>query len=274
MLWDKYDLLILDLDGVIYIGDQAVPFAVEAINEISKNVRICAATNNASRRPEVVAEHLRSLGLDIANDEVYTSAEAGAALLGMQIEPGSSVLAIGGDGVSAAIEAAGFEVVRASDSHELNRQLASKVSGLLQGHGTSNNWWDFNLAMQAINLGKTWIATNHDLTVPIPGGFAPGNGAFVRLLQELTGIKPQFAGKPETALFLKAANKFNSLNPLVIGDRLDTDIDGAVSAGFDSLLVGTGVHQIADVSTNLPTYFAADLRVLLESNPDSFKVKE
>lgn len=274
MLWDKYDLVILDLDGVLYIGDEAVPYAIDAVNSISGKVNICAATNNASRTASSVASHLSDLGLSISEEQIFTSAEAAAAMLVDLIPFGSDVLAVGGEGVEVALSQVGFNVLRAGRNHVGNAKLASRVKCVVQGHGAENNWWDFNVAMQAILTGASWLATNRDLTVPIPGGAAPGNGAFVKLLSELTGAEPLVAGKPEAPLFVKAASKYSAKSPLVIGDRFDTDIDGAVRAGFDSLLVQTGVHKLEDATTNLPTYVAADLRVLLQANPAAFKVRQ
>lgn len=273
MLWDEYDLLILDLDGVLYIGEDPVPHAIDSINKVAQEVEICAATNNASRSAHDVAEHLRKLGLNIDDGQVFTSAEAAAALLVEQVPEGSKVLAVGGNGVKQALEERGFEVLKAPHHHLGGSDLVSDVVAVVQGHGTENNWWDFNLAMRCIENGAIWIATNPDLTVPIPGGLAPGNGAFVRMLAELTGISPTIAGKPEQPLFEKAATKFKATNPLVIGDRIDTDIAGAVAAGFDSILVETGVHKRSDITTTLPTYVSKDLRDLLATYPDALKVR-
>jgi glycerol-1-phosphatase len=272
MLWGKYDLLILDLDGVVYIGESPVPYAIESLNEVSAIVKICAATNNASRTPKIVAEHLVSLGLEIGPSQIYTSAQAGAALLSDRISEGSEVLVVGGEGVSSAIQELGFIPVRADMDPHRNLMISNSVVAVIQGHGTENNWWDFNTAMQAISNGAIWVATNRDETVPVVGGFGPGNGSFVAILEKLTGVSPIVAGKPEPALFLKAANYFGSTNPLVIGDRFDTDIDGATRTKFDSLLVQTGVHRLDDRGTNLPTYYAPDLRVLLEVDPTPWKV--
>ena len=272
MLWGKYDLLILDLDGVVYIGEKAVPHAIESLNQISSEVQICAATNNASRTPAKVAEHLVSLGLQIKPSQIYTSAQAAAALLKNLAPASSRVLVVGGEGVSTSIAEAGLKPVRATSNEQQNIELSKSVVAVVQGHGTENNWWDFNTAMQAIINGAQWVATNKDSSVPVAGGFGPGNGSFVGILENLTGVSPLVAGKPEPALFLEAAKHFGSANPLVVGDRFDTDIDGAARTNFDSLLVQTGVHRLEDGSGNLPTYYAPDLQVLLELDPAPWRV--
>lgn len=272
MLWGKYDLLILDLDGVVYIGETAVPHAIESLNKISSEIQLCAATNNASRTPAKVAEHLVSLGLQINPSQIYTSAQAAASLLRDHVPVNSRVLVVGGQGVSAVLTESGFVPVRATSDERENIEIALSVDAVVQGHGTESNWLDFNTAMQAISAGAKWVATNRDESVPVTGGFGPGNGSFVGILEKLTGISPIVAGKPEPALFFEAAKHFGSQRPLVVGDRFDTDIDGAARTNFDSLLVQTGVHRLEDSSGNLPTYYAPDLRVLLEVDPAMWQV--
>ena len=266
MLWEKYDAIILDLDGVVYIGEHAVPHAVEAINAVAGTARVTAATNNASREPRTVGNHLRALGLNIDDDDIVTSAQAGAGLLASILDSDSRVLAVGGHGVEASLREVGLHPIRATRDHEANSLLADEVAAVLQGHGQDTSWWDLATAAWAISRGKHWVATNRDLTVPTPFGLGPGNGALVGSLEEVTGICPLVAGKPQATLFEQTAKRIGSRRPLVIGDRLDTDIDGALAAGMDSLLVLTGVHQLADVRTReaamRPTYIAEDLRCL------------
>lgn len=273
MLWNRYDTLILDLDGVVYIGQHAVPDAIDSINAVSHLVTVTAATNNASREPEVVGAHLRSLGLDISDQDVVTSAQAGAALLAGLLEPHSRVLAVGGGGVESALREVGLHPIRATKDHEANHFLAEEVEAVLQGHGQDTSWWDLATAAWAIARGKHWVATNRDLTVPTPYGLGPGNGSLVASLEEVTGICPLVAGKPQATLFEQTAKRVQSQRALVIGDRLDTDIDGAIAAGMDSLLVLTGVHQLTDVAArpleHRPTYISADLTCLLNDEPPS-----
>lgn len=267
MLWNAYDSIILDLDGVVYIGEHAVPNAISSINAIADTVRLTAATNNASRTAEVVGEHLRTLGLHIADADVVTSAQAGAALMSTLVPSAARILAVGGVGVEAALRQYGLHPIRATHDHESNHLLADEVAGVMQGHGTDTSWWDLSTASWAIARGKHWIATNRDLTVPTPYGLGPGNGSLVAALEAVTGVCPKVAGKPQSTLFEQTAARIGSANPLVIGDRLDTDIDGAIAAGYDSLLVLTGVHQMRDVlarpADQRPTYIADDLRCLL-----------
>ncbi len=271
MLWGTYDTVILDLDGVVYIGDHAVPHAVEALQRIASQVHICAATNNASRTSDVVAEHLQSLGLNIDAESVVTSAQAGARMLASLVPAKSRVLAVGGIGVERALLDVGLHPLRATQDNVANHTIAEEVAGVMQGHGTSTSWWDLATASWAVARGAQWVATNRDMTVPTPYGLGPGNGSLVAALEAVVGSSPLVAGKPEPALFLETAQRLNSSRALVIGDRLDTDIDGAIAAGMDSLLVLTGVHGREDVALrpvdSRPTYVASDLRCLFAERP-------
>lgn len=271
MLWDKYDALILDLDGVVYIGDAAVPHAIDSLNAVADRVFLTAATNNAARTAATVGAHLRQLGLQIGDDDVVTSADAGARLMADCLPAGEEVLAVGGQGVSAALASAGFVPLRAGHDWAAMPELLERAQGVLQGHGTESVWWDWAAACLVIGQEKPWIATNRDTTVPTALGFGPGNGAFVSALEVATGRSPAVAGKPQPTLFEETARRVGARNPLVIGDRLDTDIDGAIACGFDSLLVFTGVHGADDVlarpADRRPTYLAADLRALVNELP-------
>lgn len=270
LLWEKYDAVILDLDGVVYIGEQAVPGAIDSLNAIASAVKIAAATNNASRTPSQVAKHLRDLGLNISDGDVVTSAQAGARLLAENVPHGSQVLVIGGVGVESAVKEFGLHPIRATRNHESNAVIAEEVAGLIQGHGVDTSWWDLNTAALVISQKKVWVATNRDGSVPTPYGLGPGNGAFVQLLQDLTSQTPLVAGKPNPGLFAETIARLKAKNALVIGDRIDTDIWGAIAASLDSLLVLTGVHQISDIinfENGAPTYVASDLSCLTEPKP-------
>lgn len=275
MLWDRYDALILDLDGVVYIGASPVAHAIESLNAVAADgVRLTAATNNAARAAAVVGEHLRSLGLAIADNDVVTSAQAGAALLARQVAPGSEVLAVGGEGVPQALSECGLTPVRAPRDFSAAGEVAARVAAVMQGHGTETCWWDLNTAAFAVGLGKIWVATNRDATVPTEHGFGVGNGGMVAAVMTATGRNPEVAGKPQPTLFAETKARIGARNPLVVGDRLDTDVDGAIAAGMDSILVCTGVHQVADALARpveqRPTYIIQDLRgLLLPESPET-----
>lgn len=262
-----YSGLILDLDGVVYIGPDAVAHAVESLNlAAGRGVRLFAATNNANRSASTVAEHLHALGLHIHAEDVVTSAWAAAQHLSVLLPASASVLAVGGVGVSDALESVGLVPLRASADLEATHDAMADAAAVLIGYGPLVAWFDLAAAHFAISRGIPWFATNTDATVPTKYGRAPGNGAMVNLLRGSTGTEPVVIGKPQPGLFEVCVIRHGSRDLLVVGDRLDTDVDGAVASGLDSLLVLTGVHGLADLAqqplSRWPTYVAPDLRSL------------
>lgn len=254
-----HDVLLFDLDGVVYIGGQAVPGAVESIASASaQGARCIYVTNNASRTPAQVAEHLRSLGVPAEPDDVITSSMAAATLVAERISEGQ-VLAVGGPGVAAALTERGFVPVSV---------FGPEVVAVMQGYGPQVGWADLAEATFAVRAGLPWIATNLDATFPSPRGIAPGNGALVDVVARTAGRRPDaVAGKPEPALLLEAVRRTGAQRPLMIGDRLDTDIAAGARLGIPTLLVCTGVATRADGlaarGEERPTYLAADLACLL-----------
>lgn len=259
----KHDGLIMDADGVLYRGNEPVEHAVEVLREVEARTPWCVLTNNAGHPPQRVADRLTGLGLPIDADRVVTSPQGAAHyLLDIGIPSGSPILVVGGDGIDDALLAAGFHPVR---------ERSTDVAAVVQGLGTELTWTDLAEASYAIADGAVWVATNLDPSLPTSQGFAPGNGALVAAVEHATGRRPQAAtGKPEPLLFALAAERLASARPLVVGDRVDTDIRGGNRAGMDTLLVLTGVTRpshLADFALapaeDRPTYLAADLRALL-----------
>lgn len=259
----EFDILLFDLDGVVYVGPSAVPGAAESLSRAAQAGLICRfVTNNAARTPQDVAAHLRELGIEADDDQVVTAAQEGAELLASRLRTGSEVLAVGGPGVSAALQEVGLVPVK---------RIGAGVAGVLQGFGPDVGWRDLAEATYAVTAGADWVATNPDLTVPTPRGTAPGNGQLVGVVARTTGREPEVTGKPGPGLFTSAARRAGGGRSLVIGDRLDTDIGGAVAAGFPSLLVLTGVtgpeQLLAADRQERPSYLAADLAGLWVSHP-------
>jgi glycerol-1-phosphatase len=255
-LADRHDLLIFDLDGVVYLGSSPITGAADAINAVGRTGRAVAfATNNASRRADEVAQLLRSLGVDAGLDQVVTSAQAAASLLAGRLPAGSRVLIVGAPALAGEVEAVGLAAVTRAD----DRPVA-----VVQGYGPQVGWPDLAEACVAIHSGALWVATNLDPTLPSPRGPLPGNGSLVAALATAVGRRPDaVVGKPEPELFRTTMARQHSRDPLVVGDRLDTDIEGAARAGMASLLVLTGVACAGDVLAapdgRRPTYLAADL---------------
>ncbi|KOV81607.1 haloacid dehalogenase [Nocardia sp. NRRL S-836] len=254
---DRYDALLIDLDGTVYRGQEAVPGAAEAIAEArGKGVGIRYVTNNASRSPQAVADHLVELGFDTSVDEVSTSAQAGAAMLADRLPARTNVLVLGTEALQAEVLKRGLTPV----------DTAAEARAVLQGLSMDLGWRELAEAAVAIRNGALWVACNVDATLPTERGLLPGNGSFVAALRTATGQEPLVAGKPATPLLRQAAKDLGAHRPLVIGDRLDTDILGAVNAGMDSLLVCTGVSTAEEAQAlpedQRPTYVGADLSVL------------
>lgn len=258
-----YDLALVDLDGVVYLGPEPVPHASGALGEArSAGMAVVFVTNNASREPGTVADQLRGLGVAADSSEVLTSAQTAVALLGDVVGLGASVLVVGGPGLTTAVRDAGYRMVGSADE---------RPDAVIQGFGPDVSWNDLAEASYAIHRGARYVVTNRDLTQPKERGIAPGNGTLVAAVVTTTGVEPISAGKPEPAMFQHAARSRGATRPLVIGDRLDTDLGGARAAGFDGLLVLTGVCTARDAVlaplAQRPQYLGADLRSLLEPHP-------
>jgi HAD superfamily hydrolase (TIGR01450 family) len=236
-----------------------VPHAAEALRDAQGyGMRRVFVTNNASRTPEAVAEHLTELGITAGPGEVVTSAQAAARLALQCVGEGGSVLVIGGVGLLEAVRELGLKPVTSADD----------LPGIVvQGYSPDLGWKDLAEASYAVNRHVPWIATNTDMTVPTARGIAPGNGTLVAAVKAATGATPTVAGKPELPLHRESILRSGATRPLIVGDRLDTDIEGAVRGGTDSLLVFTGVTKPADLVAALPSqrpsYIAEDLRGLI-----------
>jgi HAD superfamily hydrolase (TIGR01450 family) len=220
-------------------------------------------TNNASRSPQAVVDHLVDIGVPAAVDDVVTSPQAAVSLLLGFVPAGARVLVIGGDGIAEALTSGGYVPVR---------RLADDPAAVMQGFSPDLSWRDLAEATFAVRSGLPWISTNPDLTFPATGGIAPGNGALVQLVAQAVGRQPDaVAGKPEPPLLREAVARTSAARPLMVGDRLDTDIAAGIRVGIPSLLVFTGVttleELLAAVPAERPDFLGADLRVLLAPYP-------
>ncbi|MEN3359774.1 MAG: glycerol-phosphatase [Mycobacteriales bacterium] len=258
----RYDVALLDLDGVIYVGPTGVPGATEALAAArSDGMRLAFVTNNALRTPAAVAAHLTELGVPADPAEVITSSQAACRVLAERL-PGSRVLVVGGEGLRVAAAEAGLTVVDSADD---------EPAAVVQGYSPDVGWRQFAEATVAINRGAYWLATNLDVTLPSPRGPLPGNGSLVAAIRSATGVEPPAAGKPDPAMHRESLLRSGASNPIVVGDRLDTDILGAARVGCDSLLVLTGVTTatilLAAPAGQRPTYLSAGLDGLLTAHP-------
>lgn len=257
---DSYDAALFDLDGVVYLGPVAVPGAVEGITALrDRGVRLGYVTNNAARGPRVVAEHLCELGLQASAEDVVTSAQAGAHLLLERFGTGAKVLVVGGEGITTALDEVGLVGVRSADDDPV---------AVIQGFSFDLTWSQLNEAAIAIQRGAYWLATNTDATRPTDRGLVPGNGAAVDAVRCAVDVTPEVAGKPFRPLLDETVARLGASNPIFVGDRIDTDIAGAVAVGMDSMFVLSGSHGARDLLAaprgQRPTHIGLDLRALLE----------
>jgi HAD superfamily hydrolase (TIGR01450 family) len=264
-LAQEHDCLLLDLDGTVFRGHEPTVGAVETLATV--RARTLFVTNNASRGPDEVAQHLHAMGFAAEPDDVVTSAQSAASLLAAQLPPGAIVLVVGTDALAAEVSKVGLKPVR---------QASDGPVAVVQGHSPQTGWPDLAEAALAIRAGALWVAANVDLTLPSERGLLPGNGSMVAALRAATDREPQVAGKPQPTLLTDALARGSFHAPLVVGDRLDTDIAGANAAGLPSLLVLTGVSTADDMIraavSERPNYVAADLRSLY-ARPDTLRVR-
>jgi glycerol 3-phosphatase-2 len=221
-------------------------------------MRLAFVTNNAARPPAVVASHLRDLGISATPEEVTTSSQAAAHYLSARLAPGAKVLVIGTVGLVDALRERGLTPVHTADDDPV---------AVVQGYSPDTDWRMLSEGAIAIRRGLPWIATNLDPTVPSQRGPLPGNGSLVAALRVATGVEPVATGKPDPTMHRESVERSSAKRPIVVGDRLDTDIEGATRADCDSLLVLTGVtdaQQLLDARpAHRPTYLSPDASGLL-----------
>ena len=263
-LYAKYDVALLDLDGVVYIGGQPIPGAPEALQKAkSKGMRLAYVTNNASRTPAAVAALLTAIDVPADPADVVTSAQAAARLLAEKLPPRARVLVIGSTALRLAVRERGLTPVSTA---------ADDPKAVVQGYGPGIGYGSLAEGGLAVRKGALFVGTNADSTLPGPRGIQPGNGSLLQVIAHATGTSPVIAGKPEPPLHRESVIRTGAKTPLVVGDRLDTDIEAACRAGADSLLVLTGVSRPADVvlapPRQRPTYIAETLAALLGPYPE------
>jgi HAD superfamily hydrolase (TIGR01450 family) len=216
-------------------------------------MRVAFITNNASRSAAVVAEHLRDLGVTAQPADVVTSAQAASRVVAERFGEGARVVCLGGPGLQSALDEAGLVAV----------DVEAEAVAVVSGYGPELLWRDIMHAAVRIRDGLPWVASNTDYTMPTAYGVAPGHGVQVDMLSRFAEVTPDVAGKPERPLLDETVRRVGGERPLMVGDRLDTDIEGARRAGFDSLLVLTGVTGLKELVAAReelrPTYLATDL---------------
>lgn len=258
-----FDALLTDLDGVVYAGPHAIPGAVDSLQRLAgQGIGLGYVTNNASRTPAQVAAHLRELGAPADDNQVVSSSQAAAELLASLLSPGARVLVTGSPALAHEIELVGLTPVSSQEEGP---------EAVVQGFNPAIGWKDLAEAAYVVSAGALWVATNTDMSIPQARGIAPGNGTLVAAVAAATGRTPRVAGKPEAPLFHAAAKRLAADRPLVVGDRLDTDILGGNNAGFATVAVLTGVDTretiLAARTAERPDYIIESLSGLHHPYP-------
>lgn len=259
MLIDDYDAALFDLDGVVYLGPDAVPGAPEGLAALREHgTHIGFVTNNAARPPQVVVDQLVGLGVQAGIADVVTSAQAGAHMLGDSLPPDSLVYVAGSEALADEVRAVGMRVTR---------DWRDEPAAVIQGYDPNIAWSTLDGACHAIQRGAQYFVTNSDLTRPTDVGLVPGAGAQIAVVRTSVTAEPTEAGKPCPPLLNETVRRLGASHPIFVGDRLDTDIEGAHNVGMDSLMVFTGAHGKHDVvnaePNARPTHVGPDLRALL-----------
>lgn len=263
-LHEAYDVALLDLDGVVYIAGHAIPGAPETLQHAKRSgMRLAYVTNNASRTPAAVATLLTGMDVPAMPEDVVTSAQAAARLLSEKLPAKAKVLVIGSAALRLAVRERGLVPVSVA---------AADTAAVVQGFVPDVDYTRLAEGELAVRAGALFVGTNADSTLPGPRGFMPGNGSMLRVIAHATGTEPVIAGKPETPLHRESVIRTGAQTPIVVGDRLDTDMEAACSAGCDSLLVLTGVTRPADLVTapegQRPTFIGETLETLLAPYPE------
>jgi 4-nitrophenyl phosphatase len=234
---------ILDLDGVIWRGDQLLPGVSSFFDELNRrDLPYIFATNNASTTPLKVCQRAQRLGIEIKEKQILTSSQATINLLLKRLPEGAEVYVIGEEGIREALKNAHFQITNSAD----------EAQAVVIGMDRKVNWERMAEAAYAIAKGALFLGTNSDPSFPTERGLAPGNGAILHALQLTTGKDPIVVGKPEPYLFLRAFELLGTQpkTSLVVGDRLTTDILGGINAGALTALILTGVTSPDDLTAS------------------------
>jgi HAD superfamily hydrolase (TIGR01450 family) len=259
---EAHDLVMFDLDGVVYVSGDGIDGVAERIDRVRATGRhVAFVTNNASRTPERVAAKLVKAGVNAVASDVVTSAQAAASLLLAEHGAGAKVLLLGGEGLEVALREAGLEPVTEPEG----------AVAVTSGYGPDVRWRDIMRVSTLVRDGLPYVASNADMTIPTAYGLAPGHGVLVATITGFAGVPATVAGKPEKPLMEETVRRVGGERPIMVGDRLDTDIEGAHAIGIPSLLVLTGVtwleELVAATPRLRPTYISPDMEGLFEAHP-------
>jgi glycerol 3-phosphatase-2 len=260
-LADDFDGLLIDLDGVVWIGREPVPGAPETLRALLEaGKQIVFVTNNPGKPPSAYAERLQSLGVEVSEEQIVSAGMVVARLAGEAAGPGGSAFVIGGAPLKEMVAAAGAKLLEGEDGREADVVVVS-------GH-RDFDYGELLTAKLALDGGGALFATSHDPTMPMPGGEWPGTGSILAAVETASGRVAEIGGKPEGHLF-EMAIAVLGLGDLervaMIGDRISSDIEGGRRAGLKTILVlsGTSNRADAEVAEPPPDHVVDDLAALL-----------
>lgn len=257
-LADRFDGLLIDLDGVVWIGREPVPGSVEALRELQgAGKRIVFVTNNPGRLPEAYAERLRGLGIEVGAEQIVTAGTAVARLAGEAAGAGGSAFVIGRSALKEMVAARGARLLEGEEAEAADVVVVSGHPGF--------DYEELKTAKFALDRGAQLFATSHDPTMPFPGGELPGTGAVLAAVEVASGKEATIAGKPERHLFEIAKEVLGEGRLAMVGDRVSSDIEGGRRAGLETILVlsGTTSRAEAEAADPAPDHLLEDLAGLL-----------
>lgn len=259
--------LIIDMDGVLWHGSRALPGLNDFFETLhAKQLRFILATNNATLTADQYVAKLAGMGVSISVEQILTSAMATASYLSRHFDPTATrIFVIGEEGARAPLLEHGFTLTDSFDPTNPQNNADIVVCGL----DRTLTWQKLATATYTLHSGAKFIGTNADTSLPTEQGMTIGNGAILAALEAATGVTPITIGKPEPIMYQQAMSLLETEpnNTIAIGDRLDTDILGAVRANIRSLMVLTGVSSEKDVQASdiRPTWIMPDIQAITEA---------
>jgi glycerol-1-phosphatase len=270
-LADRFDGLLIDLDGVVWIGREPVPGSVEALQALrAAGKPVVFVTNNPGRLPEAYVERLRGLGVEVEVEQIVTAGIAVARLAGEAAGENGTAFVLGDTPLQEMVAATGVRLLEGEEAERADVVVVSGHKGF--------DYAELRTAKFALDHGARLFATSHDPTMPFPGGELPGTGAVLAAVEVAAGKRATIAGKPERHLFemaIEVACSFWSQHShkeqakprlAMIGDRISSDIDGGRAAGLETVLVlsGTTSREEAEAADPPPDHVVDDLAALLK----------
>ncbi len=258
-LADRFDGFLIDLDGVVWVGREFLPGAVQALCELHEGGKeIVFVTNNPGRPPETYAERLREAGVPVEEGRIVTAGIATARLAAERVDAGSSAFVIGAPAFHESVSAAGLELLDGDEGRDAEAVLVSGHRGF--------DYAELLTATLALQAGAALFATSRDPTLPMPGGAWPGTGSILAAVETASGVHAEIGGKPEPHLFEQARALIGGAERVaMVGDRISSDIEGGRRAGLATILVlsGASTREEAESAEQPPDRVLEDLSGLL-----------